>query len=208
MFWGDEVATAFTQQWQANGGMVVETLHYGSHDDLNNRIRLFLHVSQDPARKKKVSSSLSTVDTTPKRRQDFDMIFLLSYPSMARQIMPLLKYYYADDVPVYATSSVYTGSANSMKDRDLDGIIFCDMPWVFSHQMGTRNWPEQFNSYNRLYALGLDSYALSTQLNQLLLFPALGVSDNSGVLYLSEHQKIARILVFGQFKQGLAQRIL
>ena len=135
------------------------------------------------------------------------MIFLLSYPSMARQIMPLLNYYYADDVPVYATSSVYAGSENSMKDRDLDGIIFCDMPWVFRHQMGSRNWPEQFNSYNRLYALGLDSYALSNQLNQLLLFPALGVSDNSGVLYLSEHQKIARILVFGQFKQGLAQRI-
>ena len=206
--WGDEVVTAFTHQWQANGGTVVETLHYGSHDDLNNRIRLFLHVSEDPARKKKVSSpSLSTVDTTPKRRQDFDMIFLLSYPSMARQIMPLLNYYYADDVPVYATSSVYAGSENSMKDRDLDGIIFCDMPWVFRHQMGSRNWPEQFNSYNRLYALGLDSYALSNQLNQLLLFPALGVSDNSGVLYLSEHQKIARILVFGQFKQGLAQRI-
>jgi uncharacterized protein len=206
--WGDEVVTAFTRQWQANGGTVVETLHYGAHEDLNNRIRLFLHVLQDPARKKKVpSSSLSTVDTTPKRRQDFDMIFLLSYPSMARQIMPLLNYYYADDVPVYATSSVYAGSENSMKDRDLDGIIFCDMPWVFSHQMGSRNWPEQFNSYNRLYALGLDSYALSNQLNQLLLFPALGVSDNSGVLYLSEHQKIARILVFGQFKQGLAERI-
>lgn len=206
--WGDEVVTAFTRQWQANGGTVVETLHYGAHEDLNNRIRLFLHVLQDPARKKKVpSSSLSTVDATPKRRQDFDMIFLLSYPSMARQIMPLLNYYYADDVPVYATSSVYAGSENSMKDRDLDGIIFCDMPWVFSHQMGSRNWPEQFNSYNRLYALGLDSYALSNQLNQLLLFPALGVSDNSGVLYLSEHQKIARILVFGQFKQGLAERI-
>ena len=92
-----------------------------------------------------------------------------------------------------------------MNDRDLDGVIFCDMPWVFNHQMGTRNWPDQFNSYNRLYALGLDSFALSRQLNQLILFPALGVSDNSGVLYLSANQQIARILAFGQFRQGLAQ---
>ncbi len=52
------------------------------------------------------------------------MVFLLSYPSKARQIMPLLKYYYAGDVPVYATSSVYTGGVNVMKDRDLNGIIF------------------------------------------------------------------------------------
>ena len=94
-----------------------------------------------------------------------------------------------------------------MKDRDLDGIIFCDMPWVFTHQMGNKNWPEQFNSYNRLYALGMDSYALTTQLNQLLLFPAMGVSDKSGVLYLNSAQQIARILVFGQFRQGLAQQI-
>ena len=78
------------------------------------------------------------------------------------------------------------------------------MPWVFSHQVGSRNWPEQFNSYNRLYALGMDSYALSSQLNQLILFPALGVSDKSGVLYLSSNQQIARILAFGQFKQGQA----
>ena len=94
-----------------------------------------------------------------------------------------------------------------MKDRDVDGLIFCDMPWVFTHQMGSRNWPEQFNSYNRLYALGMDSYALTTQLNHLLLFPAMGISDKSGVLYLNSSQQIARILAWGQFKQGLAQQI-
>ena len=206
--WGDEVVNAFSNQWRANGGEVVDALHYGPHDDMNAGVRALLHVSDSQAREKQVQQLLGhNVESTPRRRQDFDMIFLLSYPSTARQIMPLLKYYYAGDVPVYATSSVYTGSANSMKDRDLDGIIFCDMPWVFSHQVGSRNWPEQFNSYNRLYALGLDSYALSNQLNQLLLFPALGVSDNSGVLYLSDKQQIARILAFGQFKQGLAQRL-
>lgn len=203
--WGDEVTAAFSQQWQANEGKVVDILQYGTRDDLTGRIKSFLHVTDDPARKNKIKPA---VDTLPKRRQDFDMIFLLSYPSMARQIMPLLNYYYADNVPVYATSSVYSGTADAMKDKDLDGITFCDMPWVFTHQMGNRHWSEQLNSYNRLYALGLDSYALTNQLNQLLLFPALGVSDNSGILYLSDNQTIARILVFGKFKQGLAQRIL
>ena len=206
--WGADVVNAFTDQWQASGGDIVDTLSYGPHDDMNASIRNFLHVSDSEARGKQMQHVLGhNIESTPSRRQDFDVIFLLAYPSKARQIMPLLNYYYAGNVPVYATSSVYSGSANSMKDRDLDGIIFCDMPWVFNHQMGTRNWPEQFNSYNRLYALGMDSFSLSNQLNQLILFPALGISDKSGVLYLSGNQQIARILAFGQFRQGLPQML-
>lgn len=204
--WGDDVVRAFSNQWRANGGQVVDALRFSATDDMNTSIRSFLRVSDSEAREKDLQRMLGRhLETTPIRRQDFDVIFMLAYPSKARQIMPMLRYYYAGNVPVYATSSVYSGSANAMKDRDLDGVIFCDMPWVFNHQMGSRNWPEQFNSYNRLYALGLDSYALSNQLNQLILFPALGVSDKSGVLYLSANQQIARILAFGQFKQGLAQ---
>ena len=204
--WGDDVVRAFSNQWRANGGQVVDALRFSAADDMNTSIRSFLHVSDSETRGKNLQRALGrNIESTPTRRQDFDVIFMLAYPSKARQIMPMLRYYYAGNVPVYATSSVYSGSANSMKDRDLDGIVFCDMPWVFNHQMGSRNWPEQFNSYNRLYALGMDSYALSNQLNQLILFPALGVSDKSGVLYLSSNQQIARILAFGQFKQGLAQ---
>jgi len=202
--WGDDVVNAFAAQWRAGGGRVVETLHYSPKDDLTSAVRNLLHVSASVDHKKPVK--LAPHEPMPvMRRQDFDVIFLVAYPTKARQIMPLLRYYYAGDVPVYATSSVYSGSVNTMKDRDLDGIIFSDMPWVFAHQMGNRNWPEQFNSYNRLYALGMDSYLLSNQLNQLILFPALGVHDKSGVLYLSNGQQISRILVFGQFRQGVAR---
>ena len=206
--WGNEVVAAFGGQWSANGGHIVDTLHYNAKDDMSKMLRDFLHVSDSESRGKQLKQLLGhNVESTPSRRQDFDVIFLLAYPTKARQIMPLLKYYYAGNVPTYATSTVYAGSVNVMKDRDLDGLIFCDMPWVFTHQMGSRNWPEQFNSYNRLYALGMDSYALTTQLNHLLLFPAMGISDKSGVLYLNSSQQIARILAWGQFKQGLAQQI-
>lgn len=203
--WGDEVALAFDSQWRALGGRVVDTLHYRESDVLSQSLQDFLQVSKSVARGKQLKQLLGFhVEATPNRRQDFDMIFLLAYPSKARQIMPLLKYYYAGDIPVYATSSVYGGSANSLKDKDLDGIIFCDMPAVFARQMASKNWPEQFNSYSRLYALGMDSFALTTQLNQLMIFPALGLSDKSGVLYLTPGQQIARILSWAQFEGGLA----
>jgi outer membrane PBP1 activator LpoA protein len=203
--WGDEIVAAFKSQWESSGGTLVDRLAYGNNEDLNVAVRDLLQVSESQAREKQVKNLLGQrIQTIPSRREDFDLIFLLAYPTKARQIMPLLKYYFAGNVPVYATSAVYSGSPNIMKDKDLNGIIFSDMPWVFANQVGNRNWPEQFNSYNRLYALGLDSFALSKQLNQLLLFPSLGIGDKNGVLYLNHAQQIARIPAWGQFKAGIA----
>ncbi len=206
--WGNEIAHAFTDQWRVNGGIIVDTYAYQPNADLNHGIRDFLHAMDSETRERRLKQFPGqAIETTSLRRQDFDVIFLVAYPSAARQIKPLLNYYYANDIPVYATSSVYAGSPNAQKDRDLNGIIFCDMPWIFTHHIKTENWPEQFNSYDRLYALGMDSFALATQLNQLRLFPAMGVNNNSGVVYLTPQQRIARMLAFGQFKQGLAEPI-
>lgn len=203
--WGDEITNAFTLQWRNMGGTIADKFSYANNSDLNASIQGVLQITESQSREKQIKQLLGQkIQVTPSRRQDFDMIFLLAYPSKARQIMPLLKYYFAGNVPVYATSTVYSGSTNAMKDKDLDGIIFCDMPWVFNHQMGSRNWPEQLNSYNRLYALGMDSFALASQLNQLLLFPAMGIHDKSGVLYLNRSQQVARVPTWGQFKGGVA----
>lgn len=202
--WGDEITSAFSNKWKEQGGLIMDSYRYAAKDDLNKGMRLLLQITDSERRVAKIKQLLGyDIQTNYSRRQDVDMIFLLAYPSTARQIMPLLKYYFAGDIPVYATSSVYSGQANALKDKDLDGLIFCDIPWVFSHQMGAKNWPEQFNSYNRLYALGMDSYTLATQMNQLLLFPADGTANTSGILFLKPTQRVARILEWGQFKQGM-----
>lgn len=206
--WGNEVTKAFTQQWEKDDGRITDSYFYNENDNLTDKLKEFLGITHSQEREKQLKELLGQkIETVINRRQDFDIIFLLAYPSKARQIMPLLNYYYAKDVPIYATSSVYSGSANPLKDKDLDGIIFCDIPWVFSHQVGTRNWPEQFNSYNRLFALGMESYNLATQLNHLILFPAAGSKNGEGILYLKPIQHIARILEWGQFKQGLVHSL-
>lgn len=210
--WGAEVLQAFRKEWQQHGGRVVDVFSYNVSpqvkEDFNKKIREFLHITNSQTREQQIKELLGlSVQGVPSRRQDFDMIFLLAYPSKARQIMPALKYYYASDVPVYATSSVYSGNANPLKDKDLDGVIFCDIPWVFDHQLAAKNWPEQFNSYNRLYALGKDSYALASRLNQLILFSADGYMKKQDVLYLKPSKQVARALEWGQFKDGLAHSL-
>lgn len=204
--WGESVAHAFEQQWVQQGGRVVDTLRYQPTHDLHAAIQSVLHLGASERRIRDMKSRLGlNLEATPHRRQDMDVIFLVAYPSAARQIKPLLNYYYAGDVPVYATSSVYSGSLNTMQDRDLNGIIFSDVPWVFTHHLGHKNWPENWNSYSRLYALGVDSFLLTTTLNALKVFPAV---DHEGeVLYLSDHHQIARILTFGMFQNGQIQRL-
>ena len=110
------------------------------------------------------------------------------------------------NIPVYATSAVYGGAENTIQDKDLDGIIFCDMVWVFNHALPSKSWPEALNSYTRLYAMGLDSYALASNLNRLIIFPATMLNE-SGVLYLNRKHQIARILAWGQFQGGVAHMI-
>jgi outer membrane PBP1 activator LpoA protein len=79
------------------------------------------------------------------------------------------------------------------------------MPYVLDQRRFSKQprWPEQLNSYVRLYALGLDSYLLSKQLNQLLLFPLLGLSDNTGLLFLKDNGHIVRRLRFAKFVNGV-----
>jgi len=202
--WGEDVVAAFSAQWQKSGATVVEQLAYENNSDLNQSVRKLLHVSEREAQANQVKTIPGESVPAAKRRQDFDMIFLIAYPSRARQVMPLLRYYFAGDVPVYATSSVYAGNTNTLHDRDLDGLIFCDMPWVFTHQLANKNWPEQYNSYSRLYALGMDSYNLSTQMNQLMLFPATSLRDQGGLLYLNQVRQVARVPAWGKFKHGVA----
>ena len=205
--WGDDIAAAFDTEWRGLGGVVVERMTYDDNTDLNVGVRDFLHVSARAAKATQYHASAQSGHSMySKRRQDFDMIFLLAYPSKARQIMPLLRYYFAGNIPVYATSAVYGGAENTIQDKDLDGIIFCDMVWVFNHALPSKSWPEALNSYTRLYAMGLDSYALASNLNRLILFPATMLNE-SGVLYLNRKHQIARILAWGQFQGGVAHMI-
>lgn len=202
--WGHDVSKAFSTAWEQQGKKVADFVYYGDKEDLNQNIKSALQIPQSIERQKKIKELLGFhIETLTGRRQDFDMIFLLAYPSKARQIMPLLRYYYAADVPVFATSAVYTGQANVNRDKDLDGIMFCDIPWVFSHQMGIRNWPEPLNSYNRLYALGQQSYELTHRFNQLVLFPADGTKD-AGILFLKDETRVAQVFEWARFKDGLA----
>jgi len=129
------------------------------------------------------------------RRQDFDVIFLLAPPASARQIMPLLRYYYADNIPVYSTSVIYSGVPSPEKDSDLNGIIFCDTPWSLQQNASGV-------SANRLYAVGQDAYALGNQLTRMRALPNFPLYGATGAITLTPQQQFYRRLPWATMHDG------
>lgn len=208
--WGHANANVFIQQFQQYGGTVVDQAYYNDQSSLDPTIRQLLQINSSIINNKRASS-------LHKRRQDADMIFLIAPPEFARQIKPLLNYYFAGDLPVYATSHVYQGVPNPSLDGDLNGIQFCDMPWTINSQNlvpGYLNnvrsnimqaWPDSFAAQPRLYALGVDAYDVIALLQNMQASPRYIVDAATGMLTLTSQQRISRQLYWAHFQNGVPQ---
>ena len=192
--WGNRLTNVFANQWQAAGGHLLGTLHYPTDGDLTTTIKTLV------TRYQLAQPASDTI------------IFLIANVAQARQIKPLLNYNLADAVPVYATSSVYTGTNNPTGDRDLDGIIFCDTPWTIAPNHRLQNiketlsmrYPQAPVSSLRLYALGIDSYDLINKLSHLQQNAYHGAT---GQLFIDNQQRIARTLPCARFVEGQPQLV-
>ncbi len=125
--WGDRVLAAFSQSWQSAGGSLIAAEHVDQPVQLAQQIADLLQLRQSEGRAQRLQGALgSQIATQPSRRQDIDFVFLAATPQQARQIKPTLAFQYAGDLPVYATSHLYTGTNNPTQDQDLNGIRFCE----------------------------------------------------------------------------------
>lgn len=149
----------------------------------------------------------STIDAQPARRHDIDFIFLAATPQQAQQIKPTLAFQYAGDIPVYATSHLYSGTQNSTQLLDMDGIRFCETPWLLFadnslQQQTSGQWPQASGSLGRLYAMGADAYQLTPRLQQLQSLPGMSLDGLSGRLSLAPGQRVQRQLPWAEIRDG------
>lgn len=178
--WGRRLVSAFTSQWQNLGGSIQDTWFYGARSSFNENVAHLLHI--DPKHDKQLTREGSSKEILKQqRRQDFDVIFLFAQPADARLIVPLLRYYYANDIPIYATSTVYAGKNRPQRDVDLGGVIVCDIP-----QSETES--------DKLTAVGKDAYLLSQRLQRLIAAPSFPIYASTGALSLSTKHQIHRRL--------------
>ncbi|MDU9390626.1 penicillin-binding protein activator [Pseudomonas sp. zfem002] len=211
--WGDRVLNAFRQDWQAKGGTLIAAERVAQPVALAQQIADLFQLRQSEGRAKSLQSTVGgNVSAQPSRRQDIDFIFLASTPQQAQQIKPTLNFQYAGDVPVYATSNVYSASGDVNQYNDMTGIRFCETPWLLDSTNGlrqqvVRQWPQAAGSLGRLYAMGVDAYSLAPRLGQLKTLPDNRIEGLSGSLSMNPSQRIERQLPWAEFAGGQVKRL-
>jgi outer membrane PBP1 activator LpoA protein len=211
--WGKRIFNAFAEHWQQLGGKVAASQTYPPNtEDFSATLRRLLNINASIERAKALRATLHTaIKYEPSRRHDADFIFMAAFPNQARQIPPQLKFLYAGDLPVYATSHIFSGRPDAARDRDLDGVMFTDIPWLLTPQQFPLRtkieqlWPETADQYARLYALGVDAYRLIPQLDSLRASPYQEFPGATGRLVIDNNNRIRRTLLWAQFVGGLPQ---
>lgn len=205
---GQRGAAAFRAEWESLGGRVSESRSYRDNSNFSQLVSDLLLIPESQARERALRRKLSApLQFTPRRRGDVDMLLVLAQPQQARQINPMLSFHYAGDLPVFSTSQIYAGTADRERDRDLNGVRFTALPWLFEDDNLTRQSIEKqaapSPAFARLYALGADAFRLFPRLPMLRQFPDQRVHGLTGALSLGADGRIVREQVWARIDQGL-----
>lgn len=204
--WGDRSVEAF-QSALAGGATTATVARYDEGISHAEFVRQILRVDKSLNRAAELQRIIGqSFEFTPRRRQDLSLITLLSGAGDARQLSPALAFYYADDLPVYATSLVNDLTASKINNFDLNGIQFLDTPWKLlpKDDLGealVNAWPAASNSLGPLFAMGMDSYNLMPRLKQLREFPNARFYGTTGTITISE-QTLIRELTWATIVDG------
>ncbi len=208
---GKRVSSYFIENWQAINGTILKKQTYDpTKTDFSSAIKDLLGLNAGEDRYKKVLDAFPDAKYVPNKNQDVEALFLSAYGKEGRIINAQLVQ--AGGLPVYALPTIYSGLPDSANDNPLNGITFCDTPWLFNgaysgelSMMSLRDILNQFpSSYIRLVAMGIDAYHLGGKLTTLSTTPYPGATGN---LSLASENRIKRTLVCAKFAMGQPELI-
>lgn len=202
-------ANAFKAEMIARGGNVagMATLPVGGTNYASLIAGLHLPASTAPAAP---ASGASTGTVAGAAANDIG-IFISMRPNQARLLLPQLQIARVT-LPVFATSHIYAGGDNPTADGDLNGVEFCDAPWLFDAQPGLPRHddiatllPTARDGSARLFAFGMDAWSLVPYLDWLRDHPGSYLPGASGQLTADQFGRIRRVLIWAKFQNGLAR---
>ncbi len=208
---GERAMHAFTQTYQELGGTVVQTATIGRNQDPKEAITRLLGVDKIEQRADELQNLLNlSIESSGQGSANADAIFLISDAKRARIIKPYLNYYYAYNLPVYATSNIYNGTSSARTDNDLSGIKFTDSPWMLATSNDikklkrelAKTLPKSRRSLGRFFALGHDAFKVIPEIGQLSALPDAAIEGLTGVLSMDARGRIQRQLAWGQYVKG------
>jgi hypothetical protein len=140
-------------------------------------------------------------------------IVALLRPDQARLLLPQLRLA-RSTLPVFSTSMVYSGDENATADGDLDGMQFSDEPWLYDAQAGLPSHATLASQLStaagpaaRLFAFGMDAYALMPYLGWLRSHPGSYLAGATGQLTMDAFGHVQRTPIWVQFQGGVARPV-
>lgn len=209
--WGQRLMKAYANTWKQLGGAVLAEVFYSDEaKSYPDAVKRALNIDLSKARAAGLRAKLSIpLHAEPRRRADIDVILLAGFPDNARQILPQLRYFRAETVPVFATSHVYAGGKQAERDRDLNDLVFGDMPWLIGaadvdlFNAIRRSWPAEANKYPRLHGFGIDAYRIIPYLAKMRYQQNLRIPGVTGVLWMDYEGIVHRHMTWLKFVDGI-----
>jgi len=200
--WAERATRAFRAQFESRGGSISGEARVREGEfNYKTAILQAAHTIAD----------ISDPDGSRRIPPPATGIFISMRPQQARLLLPQLKLA-GINAPVFATSHVNSGEVNPSLDRDLDGIEFCDATWLFSPVPGrpdrndiSRDLSSASGLGARLFAFGMDAYALLPYMDWLLAHPDTYLDGASGQLAVDSFGRIHRLLTWARFSEGVAR---
>lgn len=183
--WGERAALAFRAQFEYLGGEVVAEARIPTQDvDYAKALQQALQPHPD-------------------------MLFLALRATQGRLLVPQVRIRTSDPLPLIATSHIYSGSPNRGLDRDLNGVLFCDSPWLFGATPGlpartqlAQTLPAAATA-PRLFAFGMDAYRLLGYLDPLSRQGDAYLPGATGQLTVDRFGRVRRWMAWQQFVDGV-----
>ena len=210
--WGERMLRALETALQGDGGRLLDSARLAAgQTDFSDIIQRALLLDESRARYNRLRAVLRReIRFEPRRRQDVEVIALAAPPVQARLLQPQLRFYFVSDLPVYATSRVYTGRPNPFADADLDGVEFCDAPLVLgsteaartARQIMEKTIGQSLRRRPRLVALGYDAWTVLPELRLLEMRPGESRTGLTGRLSIPSDRRLARALDWARFEHG------
>jgi uncharacterized protein len=198
---GKRAADGFAARFQALGGTIVGAASYpASGNNYSDAVRKAVGVGESMERIAMVRSIVGIpFSAEPTRRYDHEGLFLAARPQQGRSLVPQIRVFDADEWPIVATSHVYGAMSAASLDNDLNGVVFCEVPWVLGTTDATipkrsqvSSLPSSIGSGGRLFAFGIDAYRLAPYLSALENSPGVAVPGATGQLSADQNGSIRR----------------
>ena len=206
--WGNRVAAAFDEELRAAGGFTLGQSSFGGvRNDFGDSITQVLRTDDSRARHQRIQSAIGQkLEFEPRRRSDIQFIFAPSQPAAARLLRPQLRFHLAGDIPTYTLGDAY--DPHPTANREIDGMIFPDMPWMVGatgltaevRESARQAFGESAARRGRLFAFGYDAYRIASSLQRGAPVNPQGLT---GTLSLDEKGRVRRELQWVSIRNGV-----